>query len=187
MCDSNCTVTFTKHAVNIYSSSGTSISTGWRETNGPRLWCMSIITNRLDMPPLPDVHKNNALQALSEYDLPSVEALIRQFHAAADLTVRDTWLKPIKEGNFASCTGFNYQNAPKACTITGKTLKGHMVQERQGIRSNQPKPNITKCKQPEDNSLPGDTTPSQEIHIKVEHISKFYTDDTGRFPFRSRS
>ena len=62
-----------------------------------------------------------------------------------------------------------------------------MVQERQGIRSNQPKPNRTKCKQPEDNSLPGDTTPSQEIHIKVEHISKFYTDDTGRFPFRSRS
>ena len=66
-----------KNAVNIYSPTGTPIITGWRKTTGPRLWCMSIITNRLDMPPLPDVHKNNALQALSEYDLPSVEALIR--------------------------------------------------------------------------------------------------------------
>ena len=30
-------------------------------------------------------------------------------------------------------------------------------------------------------------TPSYELHIKVEHISKVYTDYTGRFPVCSRS
>ena len=32
MCDANCTVTFKKHAVNIYSPTGTIFITGWRET-----------------------------------------------------------------------------------------------------------------------------------------------------------
>ena len=77
ICDTNCTVTFTKHAVNIYSPNGTPIITGWRETTGPRLWRMSIITNPLEITPLPDDHKNTTLQSFSAYDLPSVEALIR--------------------------------------------------------------------------------------------------------------
>ena len=77
ICDANCTVTFTKHAVNIYSPTGTPIITGWRETTGPRLWRMSIMSNPLNMPPLPNDHKTTTLQAFSAYDLPSVEALIR--------------------------------------------------------------------------------------------------------------
>ena len=32
MCDANCTVTFIKHSVNIYSPTGTTIITGWCET-----------------------------------------------------------------------------------------------------------------------------------------------------------
>ena len=29
--------------------------------------------------------------------------------------------------------------------------------------------------------------PSNELHIRVQHISKLYTDDTGKFPALSRS
>ena len=45
MCDSNCTVTFSKHVVNIYSPTGTPIIKCWCETGGPCLWRMSLLTN----------------------------------------------------------------------------------------------------------------------------------------------
>ena len=62
-----------------------------------------------------------------------------------------------------------------------------MDQMRQGIYSTKPKPTRKKSKQPECNIPPRDTTPSQELPIKVEHMSKLYTDYTGRFPVGSQS
>ena len=60
----------------------------------------------------PDIIIPNAqqstLKAFSAYDMPSVEALIRYFHAAAGFPVRDTWLKAIKSGNFDSWPGLTY-------------------------------------------------------------------------------
>ena len=52
---------------------------------------------------IPDITPNaqqSTFKAFSTYDLPSVEALIRYFHATAGFPVRDTWLKAIKAGNF---------------------------------------------------------------------------------------
>ena len=141
MCDANCTVTFSKHAVNIYSPNGNPIITGWRETDGPRIWRMSIMPNTEDMPQLsssPDSHRTS-LQAFSAYDLPSVEALVRYFHAAACFPVRNTQLKSIKAVNFATWQGLAYQNESKSCPIDNETLKGHMVQVRQGVYSTQAK------------------------------------------------
>ena len=148
MCDANCTVTFTKHAVNIYIPTGTLIMTGWLETTGHSLWRMSIMPNPLDINPLPDHHKTTTLQDFSAYDLPSVGALIRYFHETAGFLVCDTWVKAIKVGNFTLCPGTTYHNAANACPITYKTFKGHMVQVRQGIRSTKPKTNRKKYKQP---------------------------------------
>ena len=142
MCDANFTGTFTKHAVNIYSTNGTPIVTGWHEITGPRLWSMSIMPNPVNMPPLPDNHKTTTPQAFSAYDLPSDEALMRYFHAAPCFPVCDTWLKSTKAGNFASCTGLIYQNAAKAVPTTNNTPKGNMVQVRQGVFST--KPNRTR-------------------------------------------
>ena len=65
----------------------------------------------------PDITAPNAqqstLKAFSSYDLPSVEALIRYFHAAVGFPVRDTWLRAIKAGNFYFWPGITYQNATK--------------------------------------------------------------------------
>ena len=90
MCDTHYTVTFTNNAVNMYSSTGTPIITGWRETTGPRLWHMSIMPNPVNMPPLPNDQKTTTLQASSAYNPPSVDALILYFHAAVGLPIRDT-------------------------------------------------------------------------------------------------
>ena len=115
MCDADYTVTFTNNAVTVYIPTENPIITGWREVDGPRLWRMSLLTNTEDVPPLsstPDVQETH-LQDFSSYYLPSVEALVQYLHAAASFPVRDTLLKDIKSGNFASLPGLTYQNAAK--------------------------------------------------------------------------
>ena len=63
-----------------------------------------------------------------------------------------------------------------------------MVQLLQGVLSMNTKPSQSKCNTiPKPTDIPSDTTPSNELHIRVEHTRKFYTDDTGRFPVRSHS
>ena len=63
-------------------------------------------------------------------------------------------------------------------------MKGHMVQKHQNVRSTKRKhTNPTALRPPNPVSIP----PSNELHIWVHHISKLYTDDTGKFPVRSRT
>ena len=57
---------------------------------------------------------------------------------------------------------------------------GHMVQTRQGVRSTKP-----RSKKPKNPMMPEE--PPRELHVHVRHVSRLYTDDTGRFPIRSRS
>ena len=78
----------------------------------------------------PDITAPNAqqstLKAFSAYDLPSVDALIWYFHAAARFPFRDTCLKSIKAGNFDSWPGPTYQNATKYCPTSKETIKGYI-------------------------------------------------------------
>ena len=48
---------------------------------------------------MPHNVNKTTLETYSAYDLPSVEALIRYFHAAAGYPVLSTWLKAISSGN----------------------------------------------------------------------------------------
>ena len=125
-----------------------------------------------------------------------MEALVRYFHAAAGYPVKDTWLHAIKAGNYASWPVLTYHNAAKYCPTTDATIKGHMVQGRQGTRSTKPK--LTKAATPEpapDTKPEPKPTPtlspsslrSTELIIQVHHISRVYSDDTGWFPIKSRS
>ena len=113
-------------------------------------------------------------------------------HASAGFTVKSTWLKAIKNGNFKSWPGLTYNNAAKYCTNSVDTLKGHMVKSSQGVRSTNKKKNQ---KQNNENKTPQGTIqqqsdtadiPShqktQELHIWDHPISKLYTGDCGQFP-----
>ena len=59
-----------------------------------------------------------------------------------------------------------------------------MVQKRQNVWS-------TKCKHTNPIALrppkPVSIPTSNELHIQVKHMSKLYTDDTGKFPVSSRN
>ena len=188
ICDAKYSVLFTEDDVRIISPNGQVVLNGWRETTGHKLWRMSLLPSENDLRPFSGTHdvSTASLAAFSAYDLPSVNALVRYFHAAAGFPVRDTWLKAIKAGNFRSWPGLTLQNASKYCPVPIETLKGHMVQTRQNVRS-------TKPKRPKPSPSPIITStsvqtekPSNELHIRFESISKLYTDDTGRFPVRSR-
>ena len=160
-----------------------------------------------------DPQQETTLNAFSAYDLPSAEALVIYFHAAAGYPVRSTWLRAIEAGKFVSFPGLTLANAKRFCPSADKTIKGHLVQERQWTRSSRAKPQeasnynlITdaKCvhnqfqgagyrtKQPaqpprdESAPAPGSAT-ENELHVRIRHHSKLYTDNTKRFPFCARS
>ncbi|KAL7523592.1 hypothetical protein ACHAWF_002079, partial [Thalassiosira exigua] len=127
-----------------------------------------------------------SLAAYSAYDLPSsVQALVRYFHAAAGFLVRNTWLRAIKNGNFDSWSGLTYNNAARYCPSVDETLKGCQVHQAQGGHA----PPLSPQTQVDFEPIPRekDEPESRELYVQVAHISRLYTDDTGRFPVRSRS
>jgi len=176
-CDKDCTVVFDKSAVTVFAQDGSSLLQGWREPDGAKLWRFSLLPDQVSAP----AWALTTPLALNAHDLPSVGALVHYLHAAAGFPVKSTWLAAIKSGNYASWPGLTYANASKHCPNSDETIKGHLTQVRQGIRSTKPKP----PPQPPQPAPPA--TPSKELHIWTEPISKLFTDDMGRFPVRSRS
>ena len=63
-------------------------------------------------------------------------ALFRYIHAAEGFPVKSTWIKSIKHGKYNSWPGLTYNNAEKYCPQSVETIKGHMVNSSQGVRSN---------------------------------------------------
>ena len=60
-------------------------------------------------------------------------------HAAAGFPVKYTWLRAIKKGNLATWPRLTYSNAAKYFPHAVETIKGHMVQYSQGVRSTKKK------------------------------------------------
>ena len=92
MCDVGYIVIFSASVVTIYNQHDTLVIHGWRNQNVPQLWCMLLLPDKATLllttsipPPM-----HTSLQAFSAYDLPSVESLVRYFHAVAGFPVQDT-------------------------------------------------------------------------------------------------
>jgi hypothetical protein len=61
---------------------------------------------------------------------------------------------------------------------------GHLAQQRQNVRSTKPKqPMLMPLVFPP----PPVATPSNQVFVKTQPLSKLFTDDTGRFPVRACS
>ena len=104
ICDAKYSVLFNDELVTIISPTGIPVLKGWREATGNWLWRMSLLPNADKVTTVeasPGV-TTTTLKAYSAYDLPSVEALVRYFHAATGYPVKDVWLKAIKAGNYLS-------------------------------------------------------------------------------------
>ena len=143
---------------------------------------MALQPGEANLPKMPHTAHRTTLKSYSAYDLPIVEALIHYFHAAAGYPVRSTWLKAISAGNYSSFSGLTLANAANYFPSATATIMGHLVQKREGFRSTKPKLTATSSQEPK---LP--QVRSNERHIQVTPISKFYTDDTVCFPIHARS
>ena len=183
LCNNGCRVLFEADSVTIFNKTDNSILLqGWHETTGAKLWRFSLLPDDTTSSHTPPSSLCVTPAALSATDLPSVAALVHYLHAAAGFPVKSTWLAAIKAGNYASWPGLTYSNAARHCPDSTETLKGHLTQTRKGLRSTKPKHTHPSPLPP----LPL-STPSHELHVRIEPISKLYTDDMGRFPTRSRS
>ena len=101
LCDADCTVTFTREAVVVRYQKGTPVITGWCEASGPRLWRIALQPGEENIPRMTHDATMARLSAYSAYDLPTVAALIRYFHAVAGYPVQSTWLRAISADNYS--------------------------------------------------------------------------------------
>ena len=195
LCDADCTAHLDKHSLLVNDKFGKPILQGKREAAGARLWRVDIApptTNQLPAtlpqttPPAPALTNSQQTTNVGQvtaharaYDLPNTPALIAYLHATAGYPVKSTWLQAIKRGAYATWPGLTYALAAKYCSDADETIKGHMAQPRQHIRSTQraPTDTVTAAVMPQ--------AMTAEVHVIP--INRIFTDDTGRFTPRARS
>jgi hypothetical protein len=117
-------------------------------------------------------------------DLPSIGALVGFYHACLGFLVKQTWLNAIKASNCNTFDGLTYSNAARYCLDTDKMIMGHLAQQRQNVRSTKPKPTLLA---PLAVLPPPIATPSNQVFVVTNPLSKLFTNDTCRFPVRACS
>lgn len=130
--------------------------------------------------------KPNPAEAINNlYELPSIERAVRYLHAAAGFPTKATWLRAIRNGHYVSWPLLTVRNVNKHFPESEETQKGHMRNQRQGVRS-------TKNTRPRTASepVPAPEEPpiekKRDIFIKTfEPRATLFTDQTGRFPQQS--
>jgi hypothetical protein len=122
-------------------------------------------------------------QASSVYDLPSTEQAIKWMHTVCGYSVKSTWLKAIKAGNYVGWPMLNERNIHKYYPKTIETAKRYFYQMRKNMRS-------TKAK-----SAHLETCDTSQLHSKkVRDVytetymvrETMFSDQTGQFPTRSQ-
>jgi hypothetical protein len=143
--------------------------------------------------PATDVnYKNNVThlaekhcEAHSVYECSSNRYLVRFLHAVAFCPVRDTWIKAIRVGHFATWPGLTEDLVRTHLPKELATLKGHLSQRRKNLRS------MTKITDifneiTDDAPDPASTpTPSNikthNVFAALVDVGKIYGDLTVRF------
>jgi hypothetical protein len=117
-------------------------------------------------------------------DLPSIGALDGFYHACLGFLVKQSWLNTIKAGNWDTFDGLTYSNAARYCPDADEMIMGHLAQQRQNVRSTKPKlPSLA----PLVVLPPPIATPSNQVFVVTQPLSKLFTNNTGRFPIRACS
>ena len=121
--------------------------TGWREASGPRLWRIDLQPGEANLPRMPHTANLATLEAHSDYNFPSIAALIRYFHAASGYPVCSTLLTYISVGNYSWWMCLILDNTNKYCPLDNSTIMEYLVQKPQGVIST--KPNLPTTSSPD--------------------------------------
>ena len=104
-------------------------------------------------------------------------------HAVCGYPVKSTWIRAIKAGNYVGWPILTERNVSKYYPKTDETIKGHINQNRENVRS-------TKTKQvpfeiAEYPKMKGKKV--QGVYIKTYNVRETtFSDQTGKFPTRSK-
>ncbi len=121
--------------------------------------------------------------AANVYSLPSMPQSIRYLHAAAGFPTKDSWIKAINNGNYATWPGITVEAVNKHFPESVETQKGHMKKQRQNVRSTKQK---VIADEVSDAVELTQTITKQNVLVKVINASEtVFTDQMGRFPVQS--
>ena len=156
LCDHGCEAHFDKHQV-VITHQQQPLLQGTRNPT-TKLWEINI---------QPPTHTANNV-----YQLTRKKDLVQYMHAACFSPVPTTWCAAINAGSFNTWPGLTAELVRLHLPKSIATIKGHMQQVQQGLRSTQP------------------TLPPQALEniISVETLditNRIYSDQTGRFPVTS--
>ena len=143
---------------------------GWRDANG--LWQLSREESKL-------IQASRSTQevAANVYTLPSIPQTIRYLHAAAGFPTKDSWIKAIKNGNYATWPGISAEAVNRHFPESIETQKGHMKKQRQNVRSTKQKVIAGEVADAVELTR---TITKQNILVKVFNASEtIFTDQTG--------
>jgi hypothetical protein len=125
------------------------------------------------------------------YELKTQPKLVRYYHAAAGFPTKPSWLKAIKNKQYASWPGLTWEAVNKNFPESEETSKGHGRKTRSGLRLTKGTPQTDGKEETEEaTKLTRPPTKQKEAIIRVYDLSKeaerlMYTDQTGQFPQKS--
>ena len=113
------------------------------------------------------------------YEIPSLACAVRYLHVAAGFPTKATWLKRIRNSNYLTRPLLTIHNMNRHFPESEETQKGHIRNQRHGVRS-------TKAKAPHPDTESPTAEGRRDVFINVyEPKGTMYTDQTGKFPHRS--
>jgi hypothetical protein len=122
------------------------------------------------------------------YKLKTQPKIVRYHHTAAGFPTKPTWLKAIKNKQFASLPGYTADAVIKHFPESEETHKGHGREICSGLR---PTKTLPTSNDNDDNTqpihAPCTTTKQKAIFFKIYDLKdkaqlKMYTNQTGKFP-----
>jgi hypothetical protein len=147
---------------------------GWRDARG--LWRIPLVdgTNEAGVERFQMSHE----QMNSLYHLPSVEARVAYIHACLGFPTKSAMIDAAAAGRLVGVPFATVSNIHRFYPETKETPKGHLDQQRQGVRS-------TKVTTKTSGSLTSKAKEHDVFTQVWELRNTTYSDQTGRFPFTS--
>ena len=101
------------------------------------------------------------------YELPSIEKAVQYLHGAAGFPTKATWFRSISASNYLTWPLINVKNVYKYFPQSEETQKGHMRNQRQGVRStkNALTPNLATLRPVESAARPAESEGETKPHM----------------------
>ena len=147
-----------------------------------RLWKIASCAPK----PLPIATDHPQLAANSAYHQKNQQDLVTFLHAAAGSPMPSTWLAAIRKGHYATWPGLTTQLVTKHLPTSAASIKGHLDQQRQNIRSTKPTTQLIVDNPPSPTSFT-DPDPHHVFLTILHGNGEIATDQTGAFPMKSSS